>query len=102
MDRVCLLLAGISTVAAYAHYVPGNSVDIPSRHAMYGYVIVGGGTAGPALAHCLSEDSTSTVAVVEADGFYQVESGDTSVMPVYNQDYNYITPDSQWDALLVH
>lgn len=98
---MCLLLAGISTVAACAHSVSGNSFGIPGRNATYDYVIVGGGTAGLALAHRLSEDRTSTVAVVEAGRFYQVENGNTLVVPAYNQDYNYITPESQWDAPLV-
>lgn len=38
----------------------------------YDYVIVGGGTAGLTMAARLSEDSGTTVAVIEAGTFYQV------------------------------
>ncbi|KAF3051265.1 hypothetical protein E8E11_010437 [Didymella keratinophila] len=80
-----------------AKSVAGNNFGIPGQNATYNYIIVGGGTAGLALAYRLAEDGTKTIAVVEAGGFYEVENGNTSV----NQDYNYITPDSQWDAAFV-
>jgi choline dehydrogenase len=78
-----------------------NSFGLPGQNATYDYVVVGGGTAGLAVAYRLAEDGTKTVAVVEAGGFYEQENGNTSVVPAYNQKYNYITPDSQWDAPLV-
>jgi choline dehydrogenase len=81
--------------------VAGNNFGIPGQNATYDYVVVGGGTGGLAIAYRLAEDGTKTVAVVEAGGFYEIENGNTSVVPAYNQDYNYITPDSQWDAPLV-
>lgn len=81
--------------------VASNNFGIPGQNTTYDYVIVGGGTGGLAIAYRLAEDGTKTVAVIEAGGFYKIENGNTSVVPAYNQDYNYITPGSQWDAPLV-
>ncbi|KAJ4333699.1 hypothetical protein N0V95_009362 [Ascochyta clinopodiicola] len=81
--------------------VAGNNFGIPGQNATFDYVVVGGGTGGLAVAYRLAEDGTKTVAVIEAGGFYEIENGNTSVVPAYNQDYNNITPDSQWDAPLV-
>jgi choline dehydrogenase len=43
--------------------------------------VVGGGTAGLAVASRLAE--TASVAVIEAGGFYEVENGNQSVVPWY-------------------
>lgn len=64
----------------------GDSFGIPGN-ATFDYVVVGGGTAGLAVAMRLAEDSTHTVAVVEAGGFYQLESGNKSVTPYYNDEF---------------
>jgi choline dehydrogenase len=109
MKSTLWITASISsaTVAPYAdaftrqQTVAGNNFGIPGQNATYDYVVVGGGTAGLAIAYRLAEDGTKTVAVVEAGGFYEIENGNQSVVPTYNQDYNYITPDSRWDAPLV-
>ncbi|KAF8854637.1 alcohol oxidase [Acephala macrosclerotiorum] len=45
------------------------------------FAIVGGGTAGLAIASRLAE--TFSVAVIEAGGFYEVENGNNSVVPWY-------------------
>lgn len=81
--------------------VPGSHFGLPAQNATFDYVVVGGGTGGLAIAYRLAENGKYSVAVIEAGGFYEVENGNTSVVPAYNQDYNYITPDSQWDAPLV-
>ncbi|USW54083.1 Putative glucose-methanol-choline oxidoreductase, FAD/NAD(P)-binding domain superfamily [Septoria linicola] len=81
--------------------VLGNDFGVPGKNATYDYVVVGGGTAGLTIAYRLAEDGTKTVAVIEAGGFAEIENGNVSVVPAYNQEYNYITPDSQWDAPLV-
>lgn len=100
-SRIAFATATLSSIAFASqvtqHVVPGNHFGIPGKNASFDYVVVGGGTAGLAVAYRLAEDGTKTVAVVEAGGFYEVENGNTSVVPAYNQAYNYITPDSQWD-----
>jgi choline dehydrogenase len=104
MKQVWLLAASISSALAgypQQHFVPGNDFGIPGVDATYDYVVVGGGTAGLAIAYRLSEDGINTVAVIEAGGFYSVENGNVSVVPAYNQEYNRINPESQWDAPLV-
>jgi choline dehydrogenase-like flavoprotein len=50
---------------------------------MYGYVIIGGGTAGNAIAARLARDPNNHVAVIEAGGFYEIEDGNRSVVPGY-------------------
>ena len=61
--------------------VLGSSFGVPGINASFDYVIVGGGTAGLTIAAILAEDSSLTVAVVEAGGFYEVDNGDLSVIP---------------------
>ena len=76
----------VSTASASSHsnaqpgVLDGNSFGIPGN-STYDYVVVGGGTAGLAVAMRLAEDGTHTVAVVEAGGFYQIEGGNVSVVP---------------------
>ncbi|CZR52819.1 related to choline dehydrogenase [Phialocephala subalpina] len=65
----------------------GNSFRISNQNATYDYVIVGGGTAGLAVAMRLAEDPSYTIAVIEAGGFYQIENGNQSVVPAYNPEF---------------
>ncbi|KAH8657405.1 hypothetical protein BGZ60DRAFT_493556 [Tricladium varicosporioides] len=58
-----------------------SSFAIPGN-ATYDYVVVGGGTAGLAIASRLAE--TASVAVIEAGGVYEVENGNQSVVPWYS------------------
>ncbi|KIA75620.1 hypothetical protein HK57_00552 [Aspergillus ustus] len=53
----------------------------------YDYVIVGGGTAGLAMAHRLSEDGSNSVAVIEAGGFYEIEAGNATEVPMFLFNY---------------
>lgn len=55
---------------------------VPGTNATFEYVIVGGGTAGLALATRLA--AKYTVAVVEAGGFYETDNGNLSVVPGYS------------------
>lgn len=63
--------------------------------------MVGGGTGGLALAYRLAEDGKNSVAVVEAGGFYEQESGNASVVPLYNINYGSTMPESvnQWPSV---
>ncbi|KAI4718836.1 alcohol oxidase [Aureobasidium sp. EXF-10727] len=88
-----LLLAQAAPLAA-------NLFGRPAQNATFDYVVIGGGTGGLAIAYRLAEANHS-VAVIEAGGFYEQENGNVSVVPAYNQDYNEVTPESQWDAPLV-
>lgn len=65
------------------HYLSGNSFGIPGQNATYDYIVIGGGTAGNAIAARLAEDPRNSVAVVEAGGFYEIDSGNRSVVPGY-------------------
>lgn len=57
---------------------PGQSFD---------YVIVGGGTAGLVMAKRLSQDNAASVAVIEAGGFYEIDSGNATEVPMYLFNY---------------
>ena len=57
---------------------PGQSFD---------YVIIGGGTAGLAMARRLSEDGSASVAVIEAGGFYEIDAGNATEVPMYLFNY---------------
>lgn len=73
----------VSVVQAYYRGGPiyGNNFGVPGRNATYDYIVVGGGTAGLAMAMRLAEDGTKLVAVIEAGGFYEQDNGNTSVVP---------------------
>ncbi|CAK4034462.1 versicolorin B synthase [Lecanosticta acicola] len=67
---------------------------LSSKFGMYGwpkqsfdYVIVGGGTAGLAMARRLSEDGSNSVAVIEAGGFYEIDGGNATEVPMYLFNY---------------
>ena len=57
---------------------------VPYINATYDYVIVGGGTAGLTLATRLAEDSSLSIAVIEAGGFYEIDNGNLSTTPAYD------------------
>lgn len=58
----------------------GTSFGV-SGNASFDYVVVGGGTAGLAIAAGLADDPSLRIAVVEAGGFYEVDNGNVSVIP---------------------
>jgi choline dehydrogenase len=80
-----LILQTLLALPVSAYYRPGpsygNNFGVPVRNATYDYVVVGGGTAGLALASRLAENGSYSVAVIEAGGFYEVDNGNTSVVP---------------------
>lgn len=85
-----LLLNFVHLLAASGTFNPGTGTSFgrPAQNATFDYVIVGGGTAGLAVAMRLAEDPSYTVAVVEAGGFYQIENGNQSVVPAYNSEFS--------------
>ena len=62
----------------------GSSFGVPGN-ATYDYVVVGGGTAGLAMAARLAEKNT--VAVVEAGSFYEISNGNYSEIPAYDAEF---------------
>lgn len=79
----CALSLLITQVQGYYRNGPihGNNFGVPGQNASYDYVVIGGGTAGLALATRLAEDTSLTVAVIEAGGFYEQDFGNISVVP---------------------
>lgn len=55
----------------------------PPLISSHDYIIIGGGTAGLALAARLSENPHLQIAVVEAGRRYETDSGNKSVVPGY-------------------
>ena len=62
--------------------LPRNSIQANPGDATYDYVVVGGGTAGLAMAARLSEDSSKSVAIIEAGTYYE-NFGNVSEIPLY-------------------
>lgn len=59
----------------------GSSFGVPGNQS-FDYVIVGGGTAGLTLANRLTENPAFSVAVIEAGGFYEIDNGNVSQIPL--------------------
>ena len=59
----------------------GSSFGVPGNQT-FDYVIVGGGTAGLALANRLSENPSFSVALIEAGSFYEIGNGNLSQIPL--------------------
>ena len=94
MRTVSLIASLIACVFAspklqhlHARKLLGSSFGLPGKNATYDYVIVGGGTAGLALATRLAEQQTGSVAVVEAGGFYEIGNGNLSQVPATDNFY---------------
>ena len=58
----------------------GSSFGVPGN-ASFEYVVVGGGTAGLAIATRLAANPSLSVAVVEAGAFYEIDNANISVIP---------------------
>ncbi|KAF1968845.1 hypothetical protein BU23DRAFT_558219 [Bimuria novae-zelandiae CBS 107.79] len=66
-----------------AEQLIGSHFGVPGIPATYDYVILGGGTAGLALARRLAADSRYTVAVVNAGDFTEFANGNYSQIPAF-------------------
>ena len=77
-------LQGTKASASNNNSTAGYTFGVPYIEATYDYVIVGGGTAGLTLATRLAENSSLSVAVVEAGGFYEADNGNISTTPGYD------------------
>lgn len=69
MWRSTLLVSFLFTLTSAAP----TTTPVDKRADAFDYIIIGGGTAGLAMAERLSEEPSTTVAVIEAGTFYQVE-----------------------------
>lgn len=88
--RVCILL--LSGVQAFdfqfnqqepsGEPLVSSFFGVPGTNASFDYVVVGGGTAGLAIATRLAAANLS-VAVIEAGGFYELDNSNLSVVPGY-------------------
>ncbi|KAK3387413.1 glucose-methanol-choline oxidoreductase [Podospora didyma] len=59
----------------------GSSFGIPGQKYEFDYVVVGGGNAGLAVASRLAEQTSLSVAVIEAGSFYELTNGNLSEIP---------------------
>ncbi|KAI0481393.1 hypothetical protein GGR56DRAFT_664610 [Xylariaceae sp. FL0804] len=72
-------------IAALAAVLVGHVAgQTGAQEATYDYVVVGGGTAGLALAARLSEDANITVAVIEAGTYYDISDLGFSRVPAFD------------------
>ena len=60
-----------------------SSDNMPLESEVFDYVVIGGGTAGLAMAARLVEGSSHSIAVIEAGGFYEKDNGNLNVVPGY-------------------
>ena len=60
-----------------------NAYGRPNTNATFDYIIVGGGTAGLAIAARLTQNTSFSVAVVGAGGYYEETVGNISTIPAY-------------------
>ncbi len=67
----------------FAAQLIGSHFGVPDVPATYDYVVVGGGTAGLVMARRLAANSSFTVAVIEAGGFYELDNGNFSQIPAF-------------------
>lgn len=60
----------------------GSHFGPPATNATFDYVIAGGGTAGLTIGTRLAE-AGSSVAIIEAGGYYEIDNGNLSIVPGY-------------------
>ena len=77
----CLLLNTSASASKQSLRHIAASRSLPTENTTFDYVIVGGGLAGLTLAARLSERASTSVAVIEAGGFYEQLDGNLSQIP---------------------
>lgn len=79
----------------------GSSFGLPGLNVTYDYVIVGGGTAGLTVASRLAENSSLSIAVIEAGTFSEISNGNNSQVPAYSVrgigGGEYVNPWADWE-----
>ena len=95
LSVTCLLLQGLLWPLYLVNSFPNYSEDlfatqligshfgVPDIPQTYDYIVVGGGTAGLVTARRLAANSSFTVAVIEAGGFYELDNGNYSQVPAF-------------------
>jgi hypothetical protein len=84
---VTLLATARISSGSYSEDVHGYNLlgdhfgGIPLGNATFDYIIIGGGTAGLAIAARLADGGAGTVAVIEGGGFYEQDNGNLSTIP---------------------
>ena len=76
-----LLLSTSASASNQSLHQNTSSTPVSTQNTNFDYVIVGGGLAGLTLASRLSEDANTSVAVIEAGGFYEQLDGNLSQIP---------------------
>jgi len=83
IDRIVMLRLPLATVVLslfQVGFVQCGSYALPYVPATYDYIVIGGGTAGLAIASRLAANSSISVAVVEAGGTYEIDNP-ASIIP---------------------
>lgn len=77
---------------AAARQILGSAFGTPGNRS-FDYVVVGGGTAGLAVAARLAENPSRQVAVIEAGGFYEIDGGNVSTIPTFGPAFTGKSPE---------
>ena len=84
LSKLSMFVVGLASICAHTTMALPNTDSKPTKDEhSFDYVVVGGGTAGLALASRLVEESSSTVAVIEAGGYYEKDNGNISTTPAF-------------------
>ena len=91
ITQSCAAPAADYLSGADGNYLLGSHFGLPGDRT-FDYVVVGGGTAGLAIASRLSEDPANLVAVIEAGSFYEIGNGNLSQIPTYGPAFSGKSP----------
>ena len=65
----------------------GSHFGVPDLLVTYDYIVVVDGTAGLVVARRLAANSSLTVTVIEAGGFYEFDNGNYPEVPTYTSQF---------------